>query len=76
MFRDKVILFIQMLIAGVDKYVVHMIPKGPCHIYIYVFYVSDKIATTSMDDINRYYTFSFINISLSPLRIASGTNSR
>ena len=25
-----------MLIAGVDKYVVHMIPKGPCHIYIYI----------------------------------------
>ena len=24
-----------MLIAGVDKYVVHMIPKGPCHIFIY-----------------------------------------
>ena len=26
-----------MLIAGVDKYVVHMIPKGPCHIYIYIY---------------------------------------
>ena len=28
---------IQMLIAGVDKYVVHMILKGPCHMYIYIY---------------------------------------